>query len=367
MKILSDPNRDFRSADKPPGGYEWWYFDAVSTDGMYSFVIIFYEGNPFSTRYIKALGQKEGVLPGPSEYPAVSISIYKQGNPIYYSFTEFSVTDCTFSGERPFVKAGPHRMESTRAEGRLLYVLRLDETLPSGDWLRAEIEFESHLSLALSLGECEKISAGHCWNLVQPRAEVSGSIRTGTAGIGARDRTIAFRGRGYHDHNSGEEPMDNEFANWYWGRFHFDYATLIYYVMNGKNKQQRQQQAWLIDTAGRKMVDKFDHIDISDKSLSIFGLHSARMLNFQAEGAEVHVQQSQKLDNGPFYQRFRSEGFLRLTQSGVVESVRGITEYLCPGRIRMRLFWPLVNMRIRQAHEKPHWVQRSGRLYRWTW
>jgi carotenoid 1,2-hydratase len=32
----------------------------------------------------------------------------------------------------------------------------------------------------------------------------------------------------------------------------------------------------------------------------------------------------------------------------------------------MKIFWPLVNMRI-QYPGKTHWVQKSPRLYRWTW
>lgn len=377
MNILSDPALDTRATGQPPGGYEWWYFDAVSDDGRYSFVIIFYEGNPFSTRYIKALEAKtvpassspssttqassSASVPMPSEYPAVSISIYDQGEPIYYSFTEFDEADCTFSEERPFVEAGPHRMKGSRTGGQLSYSLRLSEELPGGDRLQAELAFESPAVAGL-FGETEDHSTtGHHWNLVQPRAEVSGSITTG-------GRTIAFRGTGYHDHNRGEEPVCEEYTEWYWGRCHFDYATLVYYVMNRKEGQQDQYRAWLIDPSGSKIRARGDQIGVSDKSLSLFGLYSGRKLSMHApDGTEVQVQQSHLLDNGPFYQRFLSDFFLSVPGSGVLESARGITEYLCPGRIYTRLFWPLVNMRIRQAHAKPHWVQRSGRLYRWTW
>lgn len=386
MNIISDPSRDTRATGQPPGGYEWWYFDAVSDDGRYSFVIIFYEGNPFSTRYIRALEEKtepaspessststsrsavSASLPVPSEYPAVSISMYAQGEPIYYSFTEYDATDCTFSEEHPFVEAGPHRMEGSRTGGQLSYSLSLNEELPSGDRLQAELVFESP-AVTNFFEETEDHSpAGHYWNLVQPRAEVSGTIEIGDAGEG--DRTVAFRGTGYHDHNRGEEPMHEEFTDWYWGRCHFDYATLVYYVMNRKDGQQlqRQYRAWLIDPPGSKIRARGNQIDVSDKSLSLFGLYSGRKLSIHAhDGIEIQVQQSHLLDNGPFYQRFLSDVFLSVPGSGVLESAHGITEYICPRRIYGRLFWPLVNMRIRQAHAKPHWVQRSRRLYRWTW
>lgn len=386
MNILSDPSRDTRATGQPPGGYEWWYFDAVSDDGRYSFVIIFYEGNPFSTRYIKALEEKTdpaspisasiststSSLPMPSEYPAVSISIYEQGESIYYSFTEFDETDCTFSEERPFVEIGPHRMESSRTGNQLSYLLSLNEELPSGDRLQAELAFESPFPLPLFGEEENPFATGHHWNLVQPRTEVIGTITTGMAeeesGVEERDRTIAFRGTGYHDHNRGEEPMREEFTDWYWGRCHFDSATLVYFVMNRKDEQQSQHRAWLIDPSGSKVITRCNQIEVSDKSLSLFGLYSGRKLRMHAnDSTEIQVQQSQLLDNGPFYQRFLSDAFLSVPASRVLESARGITEYLCPGRIYERIFWPLVNMRIRQAHKKPHWVQRSKRLYRWTW
>ncbi|MDZ7682097.1 MAG: hypothetical protein U5J63_10410 [Fodinibius sp.] len=125
-----------------PGGYEWWYFDAISADDRYSVVIILYEGNPFSTRYNKGL--LDGEAPLPDEHPAISISIYEHNDPIYYSFTEFDAADCFFGEEEPSVTVGPHEMKSNLEAGHLRHTLQLDEQLPSGDGLQAELNFESH-------------------------------------------------------------------------------------------------------------------------------------------------------------------------------------------------------------------------------
>ncbi|SMO78318.1 hypothetical protein [Fodinibius sediminis] len=365
MNILSDPSHDVRTPGQPSGGYEWWYFDAISTDGRHSFVIIFYEGNPFSGRYIDALEDETHPSPAPSQYPAVSISVYEEGEPVYYSFTEFDEEECHFGESDPSVQAGPHRMER-KGDGGLQYLLEMNEQLPSGDWLKAEVTFASDdMTGSLFEEEHAASAAGHDWNLVQPRAEVEGTIAIGVRGEAMQ--TIAFRGVGYHDHNTGREPMRNEFTDWYWGRFHFDHATLVYYVMNRKN-QNRKHRAWLIDRSNSRLLRSFDTIETTDKSWSIFGLRSARQLTFQADGTEVRVQQSNLVDNGPFYQRFLSDGFLRMAgERPAVESARGVTEYIYPARIYSRLFWPLVRMRVRQSGGRPHWVQRSGRLYRWTW
>jgi carotenoid 1,2-hydratase len=361
MKILSDPEKDVRNSTHQSGGYEWWYFDGISADGKHSFVVIFYEGNPFSTRYNKAL--EDGVRkPMPHEHPAISISVYEDGSPIYYSFTEFAAADCEFSEDQPSVKIGPHAM-SSEVDDQLIYKLELDEKLPNGDTLEALLTFKSQRNQNSIFTRDQKSPSGHLWNLVQPRAMVAGTIRLKSDGVITKE--IDFRGSGYHDHNRGKEPMKDEFTDWYWGRFHFDAATLTYYVMNRQNNEQRQ--AWLISEDNAEILDIFDEIDLTDKGLSIFGLSTARKIGLKSNRAKVIIQQSRLLDNGPFYQRFRSEAFLRIAEESVVESTAGISEYIRPKRIYARIFWPFVNMRIHYKSEGPHWVQRSKKLYRWTW
>jgi len=361
MKILSDYKDDVRHKDKEPGGYEWWYFDAISGDGRIGLVVIFYEGNPFSTRYNRAI--MDSVKPSdPSDYPAVSISIYEEGEPIYYSFTEFEPRDASFSKERPNVWIGAHRLEMN-SEEELAYRLQLEEILPSGDQLEAELTFRSPTVERSPFHNGEEGTASHWWNLVQPRAKVEGTIYL--SATGEDSRTIDFNGQGYHDHNLGQEPMRDEFSDWYWGRFHFNAGTLVYYVMNRQNTQQHQ--AWLIDQANSRIIEIFSDFSLRDKGLTVLGLHTARKIGLRSDRAEVRIQQSKLLDNGPFYQRYMSDAYLRISDQQVIESQTGITEYIYPSRIYARIFWPFVDMRIRYTAEGPHWVQRSKRLYRWTW
>src|SRR5690625_6728920 len=85
MKIISDIDQDCRSPYKVHGGYEWWYFDMLSYNGL-SVVIIFYDGNPFSRRYLQA--EERGEKPSPSDFPGITISICRDGKPLFYSFEE---------------------------------------------------------------------------------------------------------------------------------------------------------------------------------------------------------------------------------------------------------------------------------------
>lgn len=365
MNILSDFSRDSSVLEEPTGGYEWWYFDAISRDGTYSLVVIFYKGNPFSTRYNSRIQDPED-HPKPCQHPAVSISIYEEGEPIYYSFTEYGEPDSHFGKEEVRVETGSHRMKGHLENGTLSYRLQLRETLPSGDRLSASITFESPDTATPFAGGDnggDDPKAGHSWNLVQPRASVKAAIRIWEAG--SEERRISFEGRGYHDHNTGREPMREEFSDWYWGRFHFETTTLVYYVMN--RQKTEQHNAWLFDTENGQIIERLDDIELQDRGWTLFGLKTARKIGLRSDNAEVRIQQSRLMDNGPFYQRYLSDAFMNIPGRDLVESGTGISEYIRPARIHSRIFWPFVNMRIRYAAEKPHWVQRSPVLYRWTW
>lgn len=364
MNILSDFKNDIRSLKKRPGGYEWWYFDAVDFDSDTRFVIIFYEGNPFSPRYIRALENDTAVSQKlPACFPAVSISVYQNGKTVYYSFTDFAEEDIWFDSQLPCFRFGPHEMRGKKEGDIIMYEVTLDETLPTGCGIWGKFSFQSHEVSNDLFDDIGDSQLDHTWNLTQPKAEVRGELK-----LLKEDQVthhVNFRGTGYHDHNMGQEPMFEEFDSWYWGRFHFEECTLIYYVIN--RKSGNKYQAWLIRSDNSAILHKFNEVHILDKQLSLFGLKSARRVEMSNEDLTVTIQQRVFLDNGPFYQRYISDAFLAIPDHQILEHARGITEYIQPERIHWQIFWPLVNMRIRFNKNKPHWVQKSDTLYRWTW
>lgn len=365
----SDIARDGRTAGKPTGGYEWWYFDAVETDGSYRLVVIFYEGNPFSRRYLEALEERGGA--SPEEYPALSISLYREGETLFYSFTEYAPGEAEFKDRSPEMRIGSNRLLMEGNGGEVTYRLELDERLPAGDTLSGELLFRGPPpDPALFRGESTAGSGapaveGHRWNLALPRARVEGALTLG--GPAGRSREISFRGTGYHDHNSGDKPLAEAFREWYWGRFHFEAGTLVYYAMNMRHGVRHR--AWLLGRDGRRIRCRLDEMDLEDRGRTLFGLRPARRIRMSAgsDEAACTVQQAGVLDSGPFYQRYDSRAFLSLPGAGAIESDSGFAEYLNPGRISRRVFRPLVDMRIHYRQEGPHWVQRSRTLYRWTW
>ncbi|MCC5925220.1 MAG: hypothetical protein JJU41_01555 [Bacteroidetes bacterium] len=367
MKITSSLQEDISVKKTDTGSYEWWYFDARDHKGEYQIVVIFYEGCPFSSKYIRNQDkQPDQPAAKADRYPAISISVYKNGKTIYYSMSEYAPSDASFHRDMVSVKIGEHTMEALIDENdQLVYSIRLNEVLPGGDRISAMLRFSSpkpNPDLWKEVRGEHSANSAHKWNLVQPLANVKGVLS-----LNRNDnfeKPIIFEGVGYHDHNIGSEPMRKSFDDWYWGRIHFNEFTLVYYVMNKHDGQD--YGAWLISIDNQKITDVSANIRIDGENVNAFGLSSARRLVFEFSKLSITVLCNQIIDNGPFYMRFKSEA--RLRYHGKDEEISfGLSEYIKPRRIHYRIFWPMVHMRYRYAADKPHWVQRSAMLYRWTW
>ncbi len=355
MNISTKLNDEHFDPEKPPKGYEWWYFDAISLDKKWSLVVIFFQGNPFSPEYIKA-----GADALPNDFPAISISVYKNGKPEYYSFIEYQEGRFHWNDKDESCSIGSNFFKRSINGNELVYELLLAQTLESGHSINAKLKFSSPVLPEDSI-EHQSTEEKHFWNLLQPHAQVNGSISL----KGKRnDFNVLFSGTGYHDHNTGYEPMKESFDDWYWGRFHFKDSTLIYYVMNQLDGG-KQHEAWLISNQSGEVMDTFSEIKSGYFEKNRFGLNSARKIELKSLKAHATIQLSSLVDNGPFYQRFLSDCVMQYegkTTAGV-----GISEYIKPAQIYEEKYWWMVRMRLRFLAQKPHWVQRSKMFYEWTW
>lgn len=361
MNIKTTFEDNIRSVKPGRGAYEWWYFDAISDDDSVEIVVIFYDGNPFSRRYIQQLRDDSSTVSA-DNFPAISISVYKDCKPVYYSFTEVDKTNAFFSKNKPGLRIAEHSMSGYKEKDKTIFKITLKEQLPSGDAISGTLTFRSPDISSQLFRANENKTQKHHWNLVQPNAKVSGKLRWS-----ARDESstsIVFKGKGYHDHNIGSEPLKNQFNNWYWGRFHFENSTLIYYTTGIEDEAPL---GWLIENENKNIITTFNEAKFEAVERNIWGLSSARKITLSGDKMQVMVQQTRILDNGPFYQRFSSDAFLNDLEFNSVQKTTGMTEYLCPPRIYNRLYWPFTNMRIRYQKESPHWVQRFKMFYRWTW
>lgn len=365
MELTSDVVVDIARPKGAPGSYEWWYFDAGDDKGAYHVVVILYEGCPFSPRYMRSY-EKRPDHPSAfaSQHPAVSISIYHHGEPVYYSMTEFSPFDSEFNQHKLKVRIGNHSMEGMVENGQLAYSLRLDERLPDGTHLNAILRFTSPTpNPGLWNGEAGSPGSGHAWNLPQPASKVKGVISINRDG--RKEKPIVFEGTGYHDHNIGFAPMRTEFEEWYWGRVHFNEGTFVYYMVRTAAGWSRN--AWWLTVDNQSVVSKATAVQ-SDATLhNAFGLGADTRFLFTFPDKFVRITMRKTVDSGPFYYRFLSDAEVEDPSGELLERTNGISEYIHPDRIHWKRFWPLVRMRYRYADKRPNWVQRFRFLYRLTW
>ncbi|MDI6402832.1 hypothetical protein QLX67_12565, partial [Balneolaceae bacterium ANBcel3] len=217
MICISDIEKNHRHEKKEPGSYEWWYFDGISEDEQYKLVIIFYDGCPFSTRYIRELDSGAHTsMKLPGRYPGISISVYYRDEPIFYSMSHYPPEACSFSDIGTDIRVGENSLKISGRERHNVseYMgcdIRINERLPSGDELKGIITFtgmKTHPELMQQGPPTEKeepsTKASHCWNLVMPRADLQ--CRMNLIQNGLIKKELKFEGTGYHDHNVGHEP-----------------------------------------------------------------------------------------------------------------------------------------------------------------
>ncbi|MBD3615570.1 MAG: hypothetical protein HUJ22_03280 [Gracilimonas sp.] len=355
MNISTDFTQVSPDTGKPESGYEWWYFDGMSADGKYGFSVIFYQNNPFSTRKIKEL--ENGSINHKS-YPAVSISLYENNKTIYYSFLEFEESDYEWREGELMLTIGRDSFSYSISGDTVNIEIMLNQQLASGHKIRGTISGSGCLTASNLIQSMDEDR--HLWNLILPSMNLEADIDL----YGRRgEERVHFHGKGYHDHNTGFEPMKESFKDWYWGRYHFEDFTLVYYLM--QKHDASQFEGWLIDKKNQSVLEHLTEINLDYYTRNWFGLNSARKIEIIEDQVTVNIQYSNKIDDGPFYQRFIGNSIINY--NGQVHAAQGISEYLRPKRIYKKSFWPLVHMRLRYVGEKPHWVQKSALMYPWTW
>lgn len=367
MNILSNQILDLQKQGKPSGGYEWWYFDAISDCKTWSVVLIFYEGNPFSPHYHRELQNnhsEEVPGPHPQDFPAVTLSIYEKGRPIYYSFQELKpeafTMDTSMQKHEVRLTFGTHSVFLSRDRVQYRAEIQLDDKLPNGDTLQGQLIYNAALQepvRSLIDGSQEKLGT-HSWILCMESAKVQADLTLN----GKKREQLTFEGQGYHDHNVGMEPMHESFTDWHWGRAHFeDGSFLLYYVMS-QLEGSITGGAWVSNAKDGSVHFTQDVLITPFLNRSFFGLKNLKSLLITTEdGSKLEVQRQTLSDNGPFYQRFHTKVIWKDSKT------IGISEYIVPSRIVNKSTWPLIHLRLRKEGNSPNWVQKSRLFYGLTW
>jgi carotenoid 1,2-hydratase len=315
-----------------PKAYEWWYFDALSDDGRDCVVIIFLENFIFSPNYNSSKN---------SQFPAVSFTYYRDGKPIYRAMNEFSNNDFSTSETEPFCKIGDSEMRFEKAPYGSGYLLTINAVLHKNRKLKATFEW---LLIESDFKPINAINSSniHSWNLVAPRADVTGSIEVFRRNGKSKDK-IQFRGTGYHDHNFDTRWLPETVENWQWGRCHFADSTVVFYRYNEIEGETTTKLFVVKNGEFRELNARYEEENFGR---DIFGLSYPKRLRFATdENIRLRVKQIKIIDSSFFYLRFQSEMTLIL-RDGKPRKMIGISEHLSPKALKFRWLDWLVNMRI---------------------
>jgi hypothetical protein len=217
VRILFGPAHDALHVDPAaPGVYEWWYFDALSDDGRFVLVAIFFLGTPMSP-YYKAVARGK-TMPDARNWCGVFVSVHERVAPECwreraYAYNVYAAGGA-FSPTLPEVTVGGSRIAGEETAPGWNWQVAVDEP---GLWTgrtKKDLTFTApgagFLDAVAPLGAAAD-AAAHTWVCVAPVCRAEGTVTLPSG------KVINFRGSGYHDHNFGRLPFDDTDL-WYWGR-----------------------------------------------------------------------------------------------------------------------------------------------------
>ncbi len=346
MNITTKLDHELWHKMQDPGAYEWWYFDAEDVKSGISFVLIWFSGFPFSpyysSHYEKWKNHRTSDAPLPANYSGFSFQLYENGreivNFIKEGRQELFQSSCTAIGVSFEKNCFTH--DALRDE----YTLDIDFSFPARQKeIKATLLFKACRRLIYEKKDTNNNGRVplHQWLLSVPKADVEGAIAITEQGSGSV-RTIPVRATGYHDHNLGAVPMQEYISRWYWGRAFSRQHDIIYYVVFFKNNDY-QPLALLVlhDNLSQKVIIH-DAVCFQESNFrrGLFSPHHSRDLDLHYEDITLKIHHDRVLDAGPFYLRFTSA--ISLQREGRnLEGIRGISEFLNPGRLQskfMRFF-----------------------------
>lgn len=340
-----DPDRflDFRS----PGAQEWWYFDAISDDGDDALVLIWFAALPFDPaygmavkRHLAAPGRYEA--PHPHDHCAINVSWYHKGRLAAYALNRYSKGAFEHRPDPFAISVAGNRLERDRCG----YALHVETPALGGGRLAVDLRFVPAPESQPFERDLGTPASPHLWILAAPDGRFEGSlVRTGRA-----PRSLAFRGRGYHDHNAGAEELSLAMRRWEWGRVHHGLHTEIYY--RAVPRDGRDQSLWITACEGRPAVIRDDvAFHGVQPRRSLYGVRHDRELTCveDREGGGFGRWNRHCVDDGPFYQRWLS--LFRGLDPDRDTEVFGITEILDTRRLHHPFFNWMIPFRLKTPKE----------------
>ncbi|MEL6754086.1 MAG: hypothetical protein AAFO57_08680 [Pseudomonadota bacterium] len=278
-----------------PGGYAWWYLDALSEDGQNGLTMIAFIGSVFSPYYAWS-GRDD-----PLDHCAINVALYspRAGR---WAMTE--------RGRRQ-VQATPERFQVHNSalsfDGTRLTIDVHERCAPIPYPLRGRItvDFDSMVVEAFALDDAR----AHRWAPINPNAAVS---------VEFTHPGLSWRGRGYLDSNQGSEPLEEGFRLWDWSRYDLgDGETAILYNTQPRAGQERNLALRFKPDGSHEAFEPPPLARLSDTQV----WRIPRPTRADRAGEARHLR---TFEDTPFYARSLIEApLLGAARTGIYESFAG--------------------------------------------
>jgi carotenoid 1,2-hydratase len=320
-----------------PGGYSWWYFDALSDDGRRAFTAIFFIGSVFSPDYAKRL--RRGEQAPAQDHLAVNLALYEGGRPVSWVMSEYGAGALTCADDD--LAIGASHVERLPGGGLRLHIH--DRTAPFmaslvgvGGGVDGTIEIEPS---APPIGGAElAISGGHKhrWRVPVPRARVK---------VRFRRPDFSFEGWGYHDANCGDGRLESTFSRWSWARFHPERdRTVILYSVRGRDGTARAMVVDAKDGAAQPDREARAVGPAPDGAPRPAGWGMTLPASFAVGDGRLRCQPDRLIDVAPFYVRY-----VGALTDGPKVLATGMGEYLDLDRFRSPALQFLLRFKTRRV------------------
>lgn len=265
--------------DVPPGGYAWWYLDALSEDRRLGVTVIAFVGSVFSPFYFDARRRGGGVA-DPGAHCAINVCLYGAG------FGNWAMTEVSAGQVSRSARHFQIGRSSLGWEGDDL-VVRIDE--PRAPWPGRLVGTVRLRPRALHRAPVPLDAAGrHGWWGVAPHA---------TAEVELSRPELRFTGSAYHDSNWGQEPIEAGFHRWCWSRAEGREGTTVLFDVLPRGASEERPLGWRFRGDGA-----VDPVDIPRRTSlgRTWGFQMPRVTRTDA-GAEASVRRT--VEDTPFYAR----------------------------------------------------------------
>lgn len=199
-----------------PGGYAWWYLDALSDDGQCGLTVIAFIGSVFSPYYAWARARSSAVV-NPLNHCAMNVALYARAGaaaPNAWTMTERAHDVVQRSASTLVI--GPSSMAWKKD---VLHIAINERTVPWAQSVRGEVRLYPS-SQRLCTSQSLDAAGQHQWCPIAPCARVE---------VALDQPNLRWAGRGYLDANWGARPLADDFVRWDWSRAALKGGTAVLY------------------------------------------------------------------------------------------------------------------------------------------